>query len=182
MKLLIIGGLKHCGKTSLGRVMAKELGYHFFDLDDLLIEAAAGTWESAREIWRTLGKEEFLKLEERASRNFVDWVMPSIKGGGVILSLGGGTISNKPAMGWLKNQGLQIYVRADANLLFRRIMAGGNPPFLSERNPWGDFLTLYQRRDALYRSIAHLVHDVDDAPIPVNARRLLQEVRKRYGG
>ena len=129
MGIILLAGIKHCGKTSLGKIISADLGYRFFDLDDLVLQATGGSWDSVREIWINMGRHEFRRLEEDATRNFVEWVIPSLEGEGIVLSLGGGMVENPGALGWLKNRGLKVYIRADADLLYRRIMAGGRPPF-----------------------------------------------------
>ena len=64
-----------------------------------------------------------------------------------ILSLGGGTIENPPAMASLKQiKGTRIYLRADEEMLYKRIMAKGHPPFLGQQTPREDFSRLVQNK------------------------------------
>ena len=56
-------GFMACGKTTVGRILAKELGWHFADIDDD-IEAQAKI--SISKIFDTHGEEEFRKLETKA--------------------------------------------------------------------------------------------------------------------
>ncbi len=146
--------MKHCGKTSLGKLIAEDYGFECYDLDDITLEMAGPAWKSARSIYNTLGKKEFQLFEEDAARHFVEWIMPNVERPGVILSLGGGVIDNPGALAWLANRGVVVYVHADAELLYARIMKNGRPPFLSEESPKEDFLRLYQTRDAGYRDFA----------------------------
>ena len=178
MGIIVIGGLKHCGKSTLGRLIARDLGYQFYDLDDLIREETNGIWDSVREIWKTFGQEEFQRLEEEAARSFIDWHIPGLKEPGAVLSLGGGTIENPGAMTWLKNRGLNVYVRAPKNLLYGRIMAKGRPPFLSQENPQSDWDGLYEKRDALLERFADIIHDVDDSEAKINAQRLLLKMER----
>lgn len=180
MGIILIGGLKHCGKSTLGRIIAGDLDYRFYDMDDLVLKETGGAWTSVRSIWQDLGKDEFILLEEDAARNFVEWIVPDLDGRGCILSLGGGTVENSGAMAWIGKKGTNVYVRADEELLYGRIMAGGIPPFLSGENPREDFARLYEKRDGLYSNYAHLVHDVDDSPAVINAQRLLVALEKYH--
>lgn len=180
MGIILVGGIKHCGKSTLGRIIADDLDYRFYDMDDLIIKETAGAWKSARAIFRDLGRDEFMLMEEDAARNFVEWIVPELNGGGCILSLGGGTVENAGAMAWIGGKGTNVYVRADEALLYDRIMAGGRPPFLSEASPREDFAALYRTRDALYAEFANLIHDVDDSPAEINAQRLLVALEKYY--
>ncbi len=180
MGIILIGGLKHCGKSTLGRIIAADLEYRFYDMDDLILKETGGAWKSVRTIWRDLGQNEFMMLEEDAARNFVEWIVPDLNGGGCILSLGGGTVENTGAMAWIGKKGTNVYVRAEEELLYGRIMAGGRPPFLSGITPREDFARLYEKRDGLYSDFAHLVHDVDDSPAKINAQRLLVALEKYH--
>jgi shikimate kinase len=180
MGIILIGGLKHCGKSTLGRIIAADLEYRFYDMDDLILKETGGTWKSVRTIWHDLGQNESMMLEEDAARNFVEWVLPDLNGGGCILSLGGGTVENTGAMAWIGKKGTNVYVRAEEELLYGRIMAKGRPPFLSEEKPREDFARLYEKRDGLYTDYAHLVHDVDDSPAKINAQRLLVALEKYH--
>ncbi|RKX83074.1 MAG: hypothetical protein DRP70_15320, partial [Spirochaetes bacterium] len=76
MGIILLGGIKHCGKTTLGRLAAEELGWRFYDLDNLILKEAGGMWKTVREVWQDMGKEEFQLLEEDASRNFIEWIIP----------------------------------------------------------------------------------------------------------
>ena len=182
MGLILVGGLKHSGKTSLGRIIARDLDCPFFDMDELILEETSGAWKSVRKIYRDLGRDEFQRLEEEAARNFVEWRLPELGGDPAVLALGGGTIENAAAMAWLSGRGTAVYLHADADLLFARIMEGGRPPFLSEERPEEDFKELYRKRDALYADFADIIHDVDDSPQEINAQRLLVVLEKRHAG
>ncbi len=182
MRIIILGGLKHCGKTSLGRTLSQRLGCHFFDLDSLMLESTGERWGSVREIWKAVGPDEFVVLEEQAMRNFIDWIMPTLKSQTIILSLGGGTIENSNAMNLISEYGLKVYIRADAEMLYQRIMRKGKPPFLSEKQPRKDFSIIYKRRHKLYEEYADICVDTYDVPLRVNAQRLLVEVENYYAG
>ncbi len=178
MAIILIGGLKHCGKSTLGRIIADDLDYQFYDMDDLVLAETAGAWKSVRAIYRDAGKDEFMRLEQDAARNFVEWHVPDLNGRGAILSLGGGTVENRGAMAWIGRKGFNVYVRAPRALLFKRIIAGGRPPFLSEDDPEGDWAALYEKRDALYAGFAALTHDVDESEPSINAQRLLVKLEE----
>ena len=178
MAIILLGGLKHCGKSTLGRILAEDLDYRFFDMDDLVMKETSGAWESVRDIYRLAGKDEFRRYEADAARNFIEWYVPDLKGRGAVLSLGGGTIENGSAMAWIGRKGYNVYIRADRDMLFRRIMAGSRPPFLSEKDPEGDWAALYEKRDAMYRDFAGIIHDVDESEPKINAQRLLVKLQK----
>ena len=51
-----------CGKTTFGKILAKELDYDFLDFDDDVIEVSQ--WQSVAETLQYLWEEKFLELEE----------------------------------------------------------------------------------------------------------------------
>lgn len=182
METILIGGIKHCGKTTLGSIVAVELNYDFFDLDELILGEGMGEWDSVREVMRKLGVDEFRKLEAMAVTSFIERIFPSLSKGGVILSLGGGVIENSEAMARLGNRGTRVYLLASFELLYRRISSSGKPAFLSAESSHEEFSELYRRRDILYRRFADLIHEVDNSPAEINARRLLLALEEHYAG
>jgi len=182
MRMIFMGGIKHCGKTTLGGIAAAELDYDFFDLDELIVKESKGAWISARELMRNLGGEGFRNLETMAAAFFIERIVPTLSRGGVVLSLGGGVIENAEAIARLGNEGTRVYLLAARELLYRRIKLSGQPAFLSAENPYEDFLKLYARRDILYREFADLILEVDESPVRFNAGRLLSALEEHYGG
>lgn len=180
MEMILIGGLKHSGKSTLGRLLAEKTQGLSFDMDDLILEEAGDRRSGVRSIYSDRGKDEFMRLEEQAARDFVELTLPSLSGKTVYLSLGGGTIENTAAMGRLQSKGLMVYLKADEELLYSRIMASGRPPFLSEAHPREDFSRLYRKRDQLYSDCAEITLTVDDSTAELNARRLQTALEKHH--
>lgn len=175
-----MGGIKHCGKTTLGKIVAAELGCDFFDLDELTVREGMGAWGSARELMKNCGVDRFREMEAMAAASLFEKIIPELSGKGVVLSLGGGAIENAEAMARLR--GTRVYLLAPRELLYRRIELSGEPAFLSKDNPYEDFLELYKRRDILYRKFADLIHEVDESPKELNAERLLLALEEHYAG
>jgi len=151
---IVLMGMKHCGKTTLGAMLARRLSREFFDLDRVVegIEAERlGRPVTAREIYRLRGKEGFQAL-----------VLGTGSGGadGVVVALGGGTIENGAALAILREAGILVFLDEDEEVLFRRIEAGGLPPFLEGSSPRESFHDLYEKRTSLYRERADLRVDL----------------------
>ena len=69
-KSVLLTGMKHCGKSSTGKILAKVFDTEFTDIDDIaevIYHADAGTALSSREIYRKGGKELFQQYELFAS-------------------------------------------------------------------------------------------------------------------
>ncbi|HUX14207.1 MAG TPA: shikimate kinase, partial [Spirochaetia bacterium] len=151
-------GMKHSGKTTLGKRLAQAWSLAFQDLDDLVIaeylrggDAAADGMGPVgiRDVFRALGATDFKKVEARAATALV--AAAAAREFRIVSALGGGTIENEPAMNILSSRGTLVYLEAEAAVLFRRIMRGGVPAFLDPTDPERAFNELYEKRTRLYR-------------------------------
>ncbi len=153
--MIVLMGVKHSGKTSLGRMLAKELNIPFWDLDNLLEEQYREDKSlSFREIYKKLGEEGFRDLEYRAVQNF-DFTQDGV------LALGGGTVENIRAMELIKKAQLLIFLDTEESVLWGRIEKNGIPPFLSG-SPETLFHELFIRRRKLYNDTADIILELKD--------------------
>ena len=171
MAALQLLGMKHSGKSTLGALAARRLGWGFADLDTLLEREHLGTPRlSAREIYRELGQEAFQAYEAQAA-----WkVVPLLEKGSYVLAWGGGTATNPAAVQALQNHGVLVLLNERAELLFERILRGGLPAFLSKETPWEDFQRLYQERMALMETLTTNRVNLAGSTIDVALTKLLQ--------
>jgi len=178
-KIPVLMGMKHCGKTTLGSLLAARLGIPFLDLDDL-VEAAAATIEGrrmqVRDIYRRLGREGFRNLELRALEETAHGI--EAEKTSFVLALGGGTIENPEGLAVLADYGVFIYLEEEEGTLFRRILAGGLPPFLQGDDPEKAFRLLYEKRTALYRAHADLVVPVHGLTPEEGVGKILAKLRE----
>mgnify|MGYP006302541969 CR=1 FL=1 len=134
-KLLLFMGMKHCGKTTLGRRLASEWGLPFFDLDDVIValyrkESGIPKQDlSIRDVYRKTGKAGFQRLEAAGAEYIIsNKATPDVpvhrtgvhrtgteeplKGALIgICALGGGTIENSAAMEHFSIYGYFCYIR-----------------------------------------------------------------------
>ena len=142
-------GIKHSGKTSLGKMAAAALNLSFFDLDNLLeTQYSKERLFSFRELYMKLGETGFRELETAAINSI------SMKKKG-ILALGGGTIENISAMKTVRKASLLIFLDTDEKVLYKRIKKNGFPSFL-ENSPEKLFSELFIKRRSLYSNTADI--------------------------
>ncbi len=155
--MLVLMGIKHCGKSTVGRLIAKRRNVPFFDLDDELeYEFSPDRKFSFREIYKKEGKSGFHGLEVKALKRIAGLGMDN-----PVLSLGGGTVENTDAMNIVERLGLSVYLKEDEEVLFERIIRTGIPPFLEGDDPASVFHSLYERRNSLYLSKADVIIQLD---------------------
>lgn len=159
MQRIILAGIKHSGKSTIGWDLSSKLGLYFADLDDLILRDAQ-EYKTVRELYRELGLEGFKNQEFKSLKHFIK----IYEGKSFVLSLGGGTIENRPAIDLIKKSDVKTYfLDADLSVLYDRIIKGGIPPFLEGDDPYKNFEIMYNKRSNLYS---------DWADVQVNTRGL----------
>lgn len=164
---IILLGIKHCGKSTLGRMLADQLDCAFYDTDDLILEM---TGRSPRQICREEGEGEFMAAEANACRH-LRRLVEDLPDGQCVVATGGGVCSNREALAVLEGMGFFIFLEVPKETATRRILQeiqweGGAmknlPAYIEKENPgtpervaeiFGGF---YDRRSALYRQLAQI--------------------------
>ena len=130
------------GKTTIGKAAAKQLGRQFLDFDKE-IERRAGM--DVREIFRLRGEEHFRAMEFALTEELSTT-------GGMVLSPGGGWITQEKSVELLRPAGRIIYLRASPEAVARRLRRVETRPLLAGRDPVVALTELYQKRRTLYET------------------------------
>ncbi len=165
---VVLGGIKHCGKSSVGKELAALLGRRCVDTDralEALFLERNGEKLDAREIFRREGEDYFRRLEAEA----VAMVLNRPDAGKLVVALGGGVPAN-PYLPAELTWGAKVWLAVPAEVIYRRIAAGGFPPFL----PGGEgFDEWFREREKFYRGWADVKFDADGGdPVAVTAGKL----------
>lgn len=110
-KHIILVGYMGSGKSTIGRMLAEQLGSNFIDSDSA-IEAQAG--KTIREIFAEKGEDHFRDLERTFCESLAD-LKPSV------IATGGGLPCFHHNMDLLKAHGVVVYVNASLQTLARRL-------------------------------------------------------------
>ena len=143
-----ICGIKHCGKSRLGKALSDALALPFFDTDSLL-EADAG--KPVRALYKEVGETRFRELEAETIRKFTASA-PSP----AVVALGGGVISN-PCLtpDDLHALGAIVWLDVPVPTAFERMAREGLPPFLADKpDPLAEFERICAVRRPLFREAA----------------------------
>lgn len=146
MNNVILIGMPGAGKSTLGVLLAKVLGFRFLDTD-LLMQSQEKLL--LRQIIQREGQNGFLAIESR--------VCQGITADHTVIATGGSTVYAPEAMAHLKSLGTVLYLKLDYPTLARRL---GN---LKHRGvvlrPGQTLRDLYRERIPLYEKYADLVVD-----------------------
>ena len=110
-KNIFLTGFMGAGKSSLGKSLSKEKGYHFIDTDKQIEKKAK---MSIPDIFSTKGESYFRKLEHEVLKKIC-------RNKNQIIALGGGTLIKKENQELVKKTGQTIYLKAYATTLELRI-------------------------------------------------------------
>ena len=158
MSHLLLIGFMGAGKSTVGRLVAGQMGLPFVDMDALVRQLDGRT---ACEIFEEDGEPAFRALETSALQSVVT-MPPSVIacGGGVVLS-----DSNRVV---LKRLGMVVYLRVTAAETLARVGDDSTRPLLSGAGGVLAAGRLLEAREALYAAVADAVVDtVDRAPADV---------------
>lgn len=150
---IVLVGLMGAGKTTVGRRLAALLHLPFIDADEE-IEKAAGLKVS--EIFALHGEEEFRRGERRV-------IARLLQGPPHVLATGGGAFINDETRALVRAHGTSVWLRADLDVLMRRVEKRDNRPLLKQGDPRATMERLMAERYPIYGE-ADLVVDSNNGP------------------
>jgi shikimate kinase len=160
---IILIGMKHCGKTTLGAALAAQWECPFSDVDKLIEERNAcegGGPLSVRDIFNQHGEARFVELETAVVCAL--YLRLADSRDRHVISVGGRTALNTRVDELLAALGLIVYLEVSAGEIFARVARTGIPAFVDQADPAKHFHELYQQRGPHYRRLAHLIVNVDN--------------------
>ena len=158
---IYVVGFMASGKSTVGRMLAERLGWHFVDIDEE-IEAAEAT--AIAEIFDTRGEAEFRRIETGIIRHHVGWIE---RGRPAVLALGGGAFAGEANRDLLENNGVTVWLDCPFEVVERRVALASHRPLA--RDP-RQFAALYQaRRDAYALADVRVPIESDDPAVVVEA-------------
>lgn len=141
---IVLIGMPGVGKSTIGVILAKELGYQFLDAD-LLIQKQEG--KLLRDIIAEVGTEGFISVEER--------VNAGICAQRTIIATGGSVVYGKKAMQHLREIGTVVYLSVPYETIEKRLadIKGRGVVLRSGQN----LKDLYEERTPMYEAYADII-------------------------
>ena len=148
---IVLTGLMGGGKSTVGKLLAKQLaGYVFVDTDDVIVDLEG---MSIPEIFEKKGEAYFREVEKNIIAEFSEEE-------NLVIALGGGAFENEENRENLLNSGNVFYLKADVNTLFERIKGDTNRPLLQCDNPKGKLEELLSKREPNYLKAHHTIDTI----------------------
>ena len=135
---VVLVGFMGSGKTSVGRVLARRLGYRFEDMDRRIEER---TGRTVADIFRDDGEEAFREMEHEEAQALAALT-------GRIVATGGGTFTRSATRALLQEGALTVWLRCDLERILARVPADGSRPLAGNR---GIMRALLAEREPSYR-------------------------------
>lgn len=168
-KPIVLVGLMGCGKSSIGKRLAKMLALPFIDLD-VHIEAVAGMKIS--EIFKTHGQAHFRQLELQEMNRI-------ITNGPMIIASGGGAFINDKIRQLLKDKVVSIWIKADLKTLLERVSRNNSRPLLENGDKEQILKDLIAKRYPIYEQ-ADIKVDTSRSSHDVVLRRIIEALKNEF--
>ena len=162
MKSIILIGMPGCGKSTLGVILAKELGLSFVDTDIVIQER---TGELLQTTLETRGVTALLDEEEQAILG-LDMTKPCV------ISTGGSAVLRENSMEHLKKNGVCVYIKLSCEEIEKRINNRDTRGIAAEK---GETLRdIYNFRTPYYEKYADIVVDCGGKSVTENISAIKQ--------
>ena len=167
---IVLIGMMGAGKSSIGRRLAARLGIPFVDAD-AEIEAAAGM--TIEDIFANYGEDSFRSGETRVIARLLD-------AGPQVLATGGGAFMNPETRGIIGRNAVSVWLRADFDVLFRRVKRRNDRPLLKTADTAETLRQLMAERDPIYAQADASVHS-REVPHETIVEEILAALADRLG-
>ena len=159
-------GMPGCGKSTVGRHLARHLRLRLVDSD--------------HEIERRIGmpiRDWFAAQGEAAFRDIEQEVIAALCADeGIVLATGGGAVLRPANRELLSRHAHVFYLRSTPEELFRRLRHDTHRPLLQVRDPLRRLRELYRERDPLYRQVAHYIIETGRPSVPALVNMVLMQL------
>ena len=164
-RTIALVGMMGVGKSTVGKKLAETLSAAFVDSDEE-IEKAAGL--SVQEIFERHGEPEFRRGERRVIERLLN-------GPPIILATGGGAYMDTDTRALLKAKATTVWLRADLDLIWKRVNRRDTRPLLKRENPRQVLADLMAVRGPVYAE-ADVVVESGEGPAADAVKHILDKL------
>lgn len=156
------------GKTTIGRILAREFGLTFHDCDH---ELERQTGASVNLIFDVEGEKGFRERETALLRQLV-------RQQGVLVATGGGAVTRKTNRQLLRENGLVVWLKTSVDQQLARLSHDKSRPLLQTPDRRARLERLAAERNPLYQDLADFEFDSPDRHYKLAARELIRQLHE----
>lgn len=149
---IVLIGFMGCGKTTVGKLLAKKLGFTFID-SDTFIENKLNMKIS--QIFEKYGEKYFREYEHNI-------IIEIGKLNNHVVATGGGVIKDKKNIAELKKKGIVLYLNMPPERIYTNIKDDNSRPLLQVDDKLSAIIELLNQRKPLYEMYADVIIDIKD--------------------
>ena len=158
-----------CGKTTVGKSLAKLESAIFLDTDERIEEKQG---RSISEIFASDSEKGFRDMETAYLKDLI-----RLRREGMIVSTGGGMPVRMENRELLRELGFVVYLKAEPETVYERVKDDTKRPLLQCEDPLAKIRDMMEQRREAYESTAHYILQVDQ----YKQQELAEMIQKRYG-
>jgi shikimate kinase len=168
-KRVVLVGPMGAGKSTIGRMLARELGYRFLDSDRIIEERCGANipW-----IFDVEGEDGFRQRETAMLSELAE--QPQ-----TVLATGGGAVMREENHAHLKQDSVVIYLKTSIEQQVERTRKDKNRPLLQNDDPEGVLRRLFALRDPIYTGLADIVMYTDRKSPRLVVRQLVNRMNPK---
>lgn len=140
-------GMMGAGKTTVGKLLAKQLDKTFIDCDE---ELQQRTGVTVSHIFDVEGEAGFRKRESAL-------ILELVEMDNIVLATGGGAVLAPANREALARNGVVVYLKGSVHDLWHRTRHDKGRPLLQTADPLGRLKELFRQRDPLYAEVADII-------------------------
>jgi shikimate kinase len=159
---IILIGMPGAGKSTIGPMLARELGFDFADTDEIVKKADG---RALKDIIAEDGPEKFLEIQKT--------VIMQVVFKRSVIATGGGVVKSGELMRHFKNIGRIIYLKQDLKILEQRLQPGRR----LAREAGQTFSSLFEEREPLYSGDADCIVYCGEKTAQKIVREILDKCR-----
>jgi shikimate kinase len=167
---LILVGVMGTGKSSIGRQVARRLGFQFLDTDQLIVEREGA---AVTDIFKKLGEAAFRALETRTLESLEHLTR-------CVIATGGGIVMREENREILRRLGFVVGLTASPDVVFQRVSRNNKRPLLHTDDPRETVHRLLAERAEAYKCAAQFTVDTSALTQPEAAALIVAEARKAF--
>lgn len=164
-------GFMGTGKTSVGRLVAEQLHFHYLDTDEM-IQSATG--KTIAEIFSTCGEPAFRALEEKTTQELASKTQ-------TVISAGGGLPVASQNLASLKTHSLVVCLWASPAKIWERVKTQTHRPLLQDPDPQKKIRELLAAREPFYKQ-ADILLNTEYRSLREVAQQVIHQFRLQASG